>query len=69
MSKKVAAKIAGVVLLAGGVATGILHYTLEGDAFSSWLTLGIAAVLLIVGWALYDWGAGISARRRGQDGK
>jgi hypothetical protein len=62
-------KILGIVLLVAGVGTAILHYVLEGEVFNSWLTLGIAAVLLVAGWALYDWGAGISARRRGPDGR
>ena len=61
-------KILGIVLLVAGVGTAILHYTLEGEIFNSWLSLGIAAVLLVLGWGLYDWGAGISARRRGPDG-
>jgi 4-amino-4-deoxy-L-arabinose transferase-like glycosyltransferase len=66
---KLLAKIAGIILLIAGVAAAILHYALEEDLSNSWLTLGIAAVLLVAGWALFDWGAGISARRRRQDGK
>lgn len=63
---KVVGKVLGVVLLAAGVAAAILHYTLEGKVLSSWISLGIAAVLLVVGWGLFDWGAGIS-RKRGPD--
>lgn len=66
MQQKLAAKIAGIVLLIAGVGTAIVHYTLEGDVFSSWLTLAIAAVLLVGGWALYSWGAGISNRQKPQ---
>jgi hypothetical protein len=67
MSKSVA-KIAGVVLLVAGVGTAILHYTMEGSLLNSYITLGGAAVLLVAGWALFDWGSGIS-RRRGPDGE
>jgi hypothetical protein len=57
------AKTAGIVLLAAGVAVAILHYTMEGNVFNSWITFAIAAVLLVAGWALYDWGRGISRRQ------
>jgi hypothetical protein len=66
---KSVAKILGIVLMVAGVGTAIVHYMLEGKILTSWLTLGIAAVLLVVGWGLYDWGAGFSARRRGPDGQ
>ncbi len=47
----------------------ILHYAWEGDDLQQLAHFGIAAVLLVAGWGLYDWGAGISARRRGPDGQ
>ena len=64
--QKLVAKITGLVLLLAGVAVGIVHYTLEGNVTSSWISLGGAAILLVVGWGLFDWGAGFS-RRKGPD--
>ena len=68
MPKPVTA-IAGGILLAAGVAVAIVHYVMEGDMVDSLLTLAVAAVLLIVGWALFDRGAGISRRWRGDEEK
>ena len=61
--QKLVAKIAGAVLLLAGVAVGIVHYTLEGNVTGSWISLAIAASLLVLGWGLFDWGAGISRRK------
>ena len=65
MAKRIAT-IAGAVLLVAGVGVAILHYVMEGSLTDSYITLAIAAVLLIVGWTLFDRGAGIS-RHRGED--
>lgn len=64
--KKLVATIAGVILLVAGVGVAILHYIVEGKLTSSYITLAIAAVLLIAGWTLLEWGAGVS-RRWGAD--
>jgi hypothetical protein len=61
--RKLLAKILGVILLLAGVAVGIVHYVVEGNSTQSWLTLAGAALLLVVGWTFFDWGAGISSRR------
>jgi hypothetical protein len=56
------AAIIGAVLLLGGVAAVVVHYTVVGGGVNSFLTLAIAAVMLVAGWALFDWGAGVSRR-------
>lgn len=63
MAKRIAT-IAGAVLLVAGVGVAILHYVMEGSLTDSYITLAIAAVLLIIGWTLFDRGTGISRRRR-----
>ncbi len=59
---KLVATIAGVILLVAGVGVAILHYVVEGKLTSSYITLAIAAVLLIAGWTLLERGAGVSRR-------
>ncbi|NLO27766.1 MAG: hypothetical protein GX113_06275 [Actinobacteria bacterium] len=66
MAKRVAT-IAGAILLAAGVGVAILHYVMEGSLTDSYITLAIAAVLLIAGWTLFERGTGISRRRREDD--
>lgn len=56
------ATVLGILLLVAGVAVAIIHYVVEGDFTQSYITLGIAAVLLFAGYALLDWGAGVSRR-------
>jgi hypothetical protein len=63
---KLVAAIIGAVLLLAGVGAVIVHYTIEGGSFNSYLTLAVAAVTLVAGWALFDWGLGVS-RRWGSD--
>jgi len=58
--QKLLAKIAGAVLLAAGVGAVVVHYTLEDHVTASWASLAIAVVLLLGGWTLFDWGAGVS---------
>jgi hypothetical protein len=60
--------IFGGLLLAAGVAVAIVHYVVEGNSTYSYLTLIVAAVLLLAGWTLFDRGAGISRRWGGRDG-
>jgi hypothetical protein len=60
--QKLLAKIAGAVLLAAGVGAVVVHYTLEGHITASWVSLVVAVVLLLAGWTLFDWGAGVSRR-------
>jgi len=60
--------IAGGILLAAGVAAVIIHYVVEGNDAYSYLTLIIAAVLLLAGWTLFDRGAGVSRRWGGRGG-
>ena len=62
MPKSVAA-IVGAVLLVAGLGVAIVHYTVNGSAIDSYITLAVAAVLFVTGWALLDWGAGVSRRR------
>jgi len=65
---KLTIKIVGAVLLAAGVGMAILHYTLEENIFGSWLSLAIAAVLLILGWWLFSRGSATSGKQ-GSGGK
>ena len=60
--QKLLAKIVGAVLLAAGVGAVVVHYTLEGNVTASWASLAVAVVLLLTGWTLFDWGAGVSSR-------
>ena len=60
--QKLFAKIVGAILLAAGVGAVIVHYVVEGHITASFITLAIAVVLLVGGWALFDWGAGVSRR-------
>jgi hypothetical protein len=55
MSKS-AFKIAGAVFCVLGVAAAILHYVVEGQIFTSWMTFAIAAVLLVIGVTLWEKG-------------
>jgi hypothetical protein len=57
----------GGILLAKGVAVAIIHYVVENDTNSGLLTLAVAAVLLLVGWTLFDRGAGTSRRWHGNN--
>jgi hypothetical protein len=66
---KTVAAIIGAVLLLAGIGAVIVHYTVEGGSVNSYLTLAIAAVLLVAGWALFDWGLGLSRRWRSDDDK
>lgn len=65
---KSVAKIAGIILLIVGVGTAILHYTLEKNIFGSWLSLVVAAVLLILGMWLFNRGSATSSKQE-SDGK
>ncbi len=65
---KIVEAILGGILLAAGVAAAIFHYVVEGDTTYSYLTLIIAAVLLLAGWTLFDRGAGISRKWGGRGG-
>ncbi len=66
---KWAAAIAGAILLLAGVGVAIWHYTRSGPGTESFVTLAIAAVVLLVGWTLFDWGLGISKRWGAGQGK
>ena len=66
---KLVAAIIGVVLLLAGIGAVIVHYTVEGGSVNSYLTLAIAAVMLVAGWALFDWGVGVSRRWGSDDDK
>ena len=63
---KVFARIIGAVVLLAGVGAAVAHYVIESSSTGKFITLALAAVLLVGGWALFDWGMGIS-RRRGRD--
>ena len=65
MLKLIAAAV-GAILLLAGVGVAVIHYLLEGSTTMKFATLAIAAALLVAGWALLDWGKGIS-RRWGAD--
>jgi len=62
---KLAASIVGGILLLGGVAVAFYHYLVESSDTSKFITLAIAAALLVVGWALFDYGTGATRRWRG----
>ena len=66
---KVVATIVGALLLLGGVGVAIAHYVLESSDTMKFVTLAIAAVLLVLGWGLLDWGAGVSRRWAGHKSK
>lgn len=59
---KAAATILGAIFLLAGVGVAIAHYVLDTSGGMKFATLAIAAALLLVGWALFDWGRGISRR-------
>jgi hypothetical protein len=63
---KMAAAVVGAILLLAGVGVGVVHYVVESTDTMKFVTLAIAAALLVAGWALLDWGKGIS-RRWGAD--
>jgi hypothetical protein len=63
---KLVSTIIGAVLLLAGIGAVVVHYTVESGTVNSYLTLAIAAVMLVAGWALFDWGLGVS-RRWGSD--
>lgn len=56
----------GTLLLLAGMAVALVHYLVESSDTMKFVTLAIAAPLLVVGWALLDWSQGIS-RRWGAD--
>jgi hypothetical protein len=60
------AAIVGSILLLAGVVVAVLHYLLESSQTMKFVTLAIAAVLLVVGWALVDWSRRLS-RGGGED--
>lgn len=66
---KAIATILGAILLLAGVGVAIAHYILDTTGGMKFVTLGIAAVLLVLGWALFDWGRGISRRWGGDKPK
>ena len=66
---KVVAAIAGAVLLLAGVGVAIAHYLIESSDTVKYMTLAVAAVLFVAGWALFDWGAEVSRRRRADKSK
>ena len=53
---KLAATIVGVVLLAAGGVIAVAHYLIWGEGVEGYITLAIAAVLLVAGLALFNWG-------------
>ncbi len=59
---KVIAAVAGAILLLAGVGVAVAHYVVESSDTMKYITLAIAAALLVAGWALLDWGAGVSRR-------
>jgi membrane protein implicated in regulation of membrane protease activity len=61
------AAIVGTIFLLAGVVVAVLHYLLETGLTMKFVTLAIAAVLLIVGWALVDWSRRLSRRQGGND--
>ncbi len=63
--RKVVATIVGIILLLAGAGVAIAHYAIESSFTSKFITLAIAAVLFVAGYALLDWGAGITRRWRG----
>jgi uncharacterized membrane protein len=63
---KMVAAIVGVIFLLAGLGVAVVHYTVESSGTMKFVTLAIAAALLVVGWALLDWGKGVS-RRWGAD--
>jgi hypothetical protein len=63
---KVVATMVGVVLLLAGMGVALAHYLLESSFTSKYITLAIAATLLVAGFALLDWGAEVSRRWGGK---
>jgi len=63
---KLLATIAGIILLLAGAGVAVVHYLVESSFTMKFVTLAIAAALLVVGWVLLDWGKGVS-RRWGAD--
>lgn len=61
MLKLVAAMVGSILLLAG-VGVAVVHYVVESSFTMKFVTLAIAAALLVVGWVLLDWGKGVSRR-------
>jgi hypothetical protein len=63
---KAVATIVGIVLLLAGVGVALAHYLLESSFTSKYITLAIAAILLVAGFALLDWGAEVTRRWGGR---
>jgi hypothetical protein len=53
------ARIFGAVFLVAGAAAVIVHYVVNRGMAFSYITLAIAAVLLVAGVALFNRGAGV----------
>lgn len=64
---RLAATVVGAILLVGGVGVAVAHYLMETSGAMKFVTLAIAAVLLVAGLALLNWGRG-GSRRSGTDG-
>ncbi len=59
---KMVAAIVGAILLLAGVGVAVVHYIVESSDTMKFVTLAVAAALLVAGWALLDWGKGVSRR-------
>ena len=59
---KTVAAISGIVLLLAGLGVVAVHYLVESSNTMKLVTLAIAAVLLVVGLALINWGKEVFRR-------
>ncbi len=65
---KLAATVVGGIVLAVGLGLVIAHYIWWDTGTEAFVSLAVAAVTLVVGWTLLDWGADLTRRWRGGGG-
>jgi len=60
--RKAVAAVVGAILLLAGVGVGVAHYLLDSGDTMRFITLAVAAVLLVAGLTLLNWGKEVFRR-------